>query len=125
MDYRAVPKAIFTFPEISSVGLSEKEAREQGYEVISSKFPLRGNGKALILGESDGFVKVIADKKFNEVLGMHIVGPQASELIAEATLAISMEATLDDIAQTIHAHPSVAETVKEVAMSALGRALHT
>ena len=124
MDYRAVPKAIFTFPEISSVGLSEKEAREQGYEVIAAKFPLRGNGKALILGESDGFIKVIADKKFNEVLGVHIVGPQASELIAEATLAISMEATLEDIANTIHAHPSVAEAVKEVAMSALGRALH-
>ncbi|MBS4023041.1 MAG: dihydrolipoyl dehydrogenase [Dethiobacter sp.] len=124
MNYLSVPKSIFTFPEIGSVGLSEQEARERGYELVVAKFPLRGSGKAIILGDYDGFVKIVAAVRFNRILGIHIVGPQASELVGEAALAISLEATLDDLAATIHAHPSVAESLKEAAMMALNRSLH-
>jgi len=123
MNYKAVPKTVFTFPEIGSVGLTEQEAKDAGYDVVVGKFNLQGNGKSLIAGES-GLVKIVAEKKYNEILGVHMIGPQATELIAEATLAISMEATLDDLNDTIHAHPSVSEAIKEASLDALGRAIH-
>jgi len=124
MEYNAVPKAIFTFPEIASAGLTEEEAKEQGYDVTVGQFALRGNGKALILGEADGFVKVVAEKQYNQILGVHIVGPHASELIAEAVALIDIEATLEDVEAAIHPHPSLTEAVKEAALDALGRVLH-
>ena len=124
MEYNAVPKAIFTFPEIASAGLTEEEAKEQGYDVTVGQFALRGNGKALILGETDGFVKVVAEKQYNQILGVHIVGPHASELIAEAVALIDIEATLEDVEAAIHPHPSLTEAVKEAALDALGRVLH-
>lgn len=124
VNYRAVPKAIFTIPEIGSVGLTEAEARQQGYDVLAAKFPLQGNGKALIDGEAGGFVKVVAEKKYHEILGIHIVGPHATELTGEAALAINTEARLEDVVDTIHAHPTVAEAIKEAALLALGRQLH-
>ncbi len=124
MSYAVVPKAVFTFPEIASVGISEAEAKKNGLQVAIGKFSLRGNGKALTLGEAEGFIKIIASKEHNEILGWHMFGPQATELLAEATLAMSMEATLEDVEAAIHSHPSISEAVKEAVLDALGRVLH-
>jgi dihydrolipoamide dehydrogenase len=124
MDYKAVPACTYTHPEVASVGLSEKKAREAGYDVRIGRFPFQANGRALTYGESEGLVKVVADAKYGELLGMHIIGPQASELIPEATLGIRLEATLEDITGTIHAHPTLAEAVGEAAWAAMGAALN-
>lgn len=124
MDYTAVPGCVFTWPEVAMVGLSEEQARDKGYEVQVGKFPFRANGKALALGEHDGLVKVIADNKHGQILGVHIAGPHASDLIQEATLAIRLEATLDDLESTIHPHPTLSEALAEAALAARGRALH-
>jgi dihydrolipoamide dehydrogenase len=124
MDYKAVPACTYTHPEVASVGLSEKKAREQGYDVRIGRFPFQANGRALTYGDAEGMVKVVADAKYGELLGMHIIGPQASELIPEATLGIRLEATLDDIMGTIHAHPTLAEAIGEAAWAAAGAALN-
>jgi dihydrolipoamide dehydrogenase len=124
IDYKAVPSCVFTFPEVASVGLTEEQAREQGYEVLVGKFPFAANAKASIYGDRQGFVKVVAEAKYGEVLGLHIVGPHASDLILEGGLALSMEATLDEIEATIHAHPTLGETIHEAALAARGIALH-
>lgn len=124
MDYRFVPNCIFSFPEVASVGLTEEEARSRGYEVRIGKFPFRANGKALIEGETDGFVKVVSDERTGEILGVHIIGPRASDLIAEAVLAMSMECTPEEIARVIHAHPTLTETVMEAAGAVFGLPLH-
>lgn len=124
MDYSCVPKAIFTFPEIASVGLSEEEAKNQGLAVKVGKFPMRGNGKALIMNETEGFIKFVAENETNQIVGIHICGPHASDLSGEASLALKMEATLEDIEAAIHAHPSVSEAMREGAMATLGRAIH-
>ncbi len=123
-DYRAMPAAIFTDPEIATVGLSEKEAENEGHDVMVGKFPFRASGRALTQGEAEGFVKVIADRSSREVLGVHIVGPDASDLISEAALAIEMGAVVDDIGLTVHPHPTLPETLMEAAEQALGRAIH-
>lgn len=124
MDYRAVPNCVFCSPEVASVGLSEEEAVQQGFEVSIGKFPFRGCGKALIEGETEGFVKIIACKKTKEILGIHIIGPQASSLIAEATLAMALECTPQEIAETIHAHPTLPEATMEAAEAVFGSPLH-
>jgi dihydrolipoamide dehydrogenase len=124
MDYKAVPACTYTHPEVASVGLSEKKAREAGYDVRVGRFPFQANGRALTYGEAEGLVKVVADAKYGELLGMHIIGPTASELIPEATLGIRLEATLEDITGTIHAHPTLAEAVGEAAWAAMGGALN-
>jgi dihydrolipoamide dehydrogenase len=124
MDYRSVPSCVFTSPEVASVGLTEAQAREQGYNVLVGRFPFIANGKALTYGEREGFVKVVSEEKYREVLGLHIVGPHASDLVLEGALAISMEATLDEIEATIHAHPTLGEAIHEAALDALGRAIH-
>ncbi|OGO06199.1 MAG: dihydrolipoyl dehydrogenase [Chloroflexi bacterium RBG_13_56_8] len=123
MDYRAVPSCIFSLPEAASVGLSEEEARERGYEVRTGIFALANNGKALAMGDSEGFIKFVADTQYGEILGLHIVGPHASDLILEGTLAISLEATLDEIEHTIHPHPSLGEAIGEAALAVRKRAL--
>ncbi|MCJ2519633.1 MAG: dihydrolipoyl dehydrogenase [Candidatus Thermoplasmatota archaeon] len=123
-DYRAMPAAIFTDPEIATVGLSEEEAMKQDYEIIVGKFPFRASGRALTYGESDGFVKLIAERSSGEVLGVEIVGPEASELISEAALAIEMGAVAEDIGLTVHPHPTLPESLMEAAEAALGRAIH-
>lgn len=123
MDYKVVPACTYTHPEVASVGLSEKKAREAGYDVKIGRFPFLANGRALTHGESEGLVKVVADAKYGELLGVHIIGPQASELIPEAALGIRLEATLEDIQGTIHAHPTMAEAVMEAAWAAAGGAL--
>ncbi len=123
-NYKSVPACVFTRPEVATVGLSEEQAREQGYEVMVGKFPFMANGKALTYGERDGFVKVVSERKYGQVLGLHIVGPHASDLILEGGLAITTEATLDEIEATIHAHPTLGESIVEAALAARGEALH-
>ena len=122
-DYRAVPSCIFSRPEAASVGLSEEEARERGYDVQVGTFGLPNNAKALVMGDTEGFVKVVSEAKYGAILGLHIVGANATELIPEGTLAISTEATLDEIEHTIHAHPTLGEAIHEAALAARGRAL--
>ncbi len=119
-----MPAAIFTDPEIATVGLSEEEAKEEGYEVIVGKFPFRASGRALTQDDTEGFVKVIGEKSSRDVLGVQMVGPEASDLISEASLAIEMGATLDDIGLTVHPHPTLSEALMEAAEDALGKAIH-
>ncbi|HKD99981.1 MAG TPA: dihydrolipoyl dehydrogenase [Planctomycetota bacterium] len=121
---RAVPAVIFTDPEISSVGYTEQQARERGFEVAVGKFPMAASGRALSLGEPEGFTKIVADKKTDAVLGIHIVGPEAAELAGESVLALEMGATTVDLASTIHAHPTLPETIMEAAEAVHGRAVH-
>jgi len=123
MDYKVVPACTYTHPEVASVGLSEKKARDAGYDVQIGRFPFVANGRALTYGETEGLVKIVADKKYGEVLGVHVIGPTASELIPEGALAIRLESTLEDIAGTIHAHPTLAEATGQAAWAALGAAL--
>lgn len=124
-DAKTVPAVIFTDPEIASAGMLEREAKDAGYTDLKiAKFPFGANGKAVSMRETDGFVKMIADAKTHVVLGVHIVGPEASNLISEAALAIEMGATLEDIALTIHPHPTLGETMMEAAEATLGHAIH-
>ena len=123
-DYRGIAWAIFTDPEIASVGLTEEQAREKGYDPIVGKFPFSALGRALLAGESEGFVKIVADKESELVLGVNIIGPEASDLISEAALAVEMGATLEDIGFTIHPHPTLPEAIMEAAEAAKGKAIH-
>ena len=123
-DYKTVPAVVFTDPEIATAGLSEDEAKEQGFELKIGKFPWAANGRAMTQLATDGFVKVIADAADNQVLGIAIVGPNASDLISEAALAIEMDAFAEDIGLTIHPHPTLGEAVMEAANKALGHAIH-
>ncbi len=123
-DARCVPAVIFTAPEMASVGLLEEQAREQGREVAVGSFPFAASGRAMSLMETDGFVKVVADAKTDEVLGVHMVGPEVTELIAEAALAIELGATTEDIARTIHAHPTLPEAFMEAAEAVHKLAVH-
>jgi dihydrolipoamide dehydrogenase len=125
MDYKAVPAATFTHPEVASVGLTEKQAAEAGYELVVGKFPFSALGRAQTFGATEGLIKVVAERRHGEVLGIHVIGPSASDLIAEGTLALRLEATLVDIADTIHAHPTLSEASMEATMAALGLPLHT
>jgi len=110
-----VPNCTYCDPEVASVGLTEAKAKEQGYDVKVGKFPFSASGKARILGETDGFVKIISEKKYDEVLGVHIIGPHATELLAEACVAMALESTADELGRIIHAHPTVSEAVMEAA----------
>jgi dihydrolipoamide dehydrogenase len=123
-DVRCVPAVIFTSPEIASVGLQEAEARERGHRVSIGQFPFAASGRAMSLLETEGFVKVIADAGSDEVLGVHMVGPEVTELVAEAALAIEMGATAEDVARTIHAHPTLPEAVMEAAEAVHKMAVH-
>jgi dihydrolipoamide dehydrogenase len=123
-DARCVPAVIFTAPEMASVGLTEEQCKEQKLETKIGTFPFAANGRALSLMEAEGFVKIIADAKTDVVLGVHMVGPEVTELIAEATLAIELGATSEDIARTIHAHPTLPEAIMEAAESVHGMAVH-
>jgi len=128
VDYTVVPNCIFTMPEIADVGLTEKQCKEMGIDYVVSRFPFNINGRALAMGEPDGQIRLICEKredgKGGRVLGMHIMGPHASDLIAEGALAIKLGATAQDIAETIHAHPTLPEVVMEVAKGQLDGAIH-
>ncbi len=125
IDYSAVPAATFTHPEIASVGLTESGATELGHEVVTAKFPFAALGRSKTTGDDKGFMKIVAGKRHGEVLGVHVIGPSASDLITEGALAITLEATLDELAETVHAHPTLGEVGMETAMSALGLPVHT
>jgi dihydrolipoamide dehydrogenase len=125
IDYGKIPGCTYCAPEIGSVGLSEARAREQGYDVKVGKFPLTANGKATILGQRIGFIKIVAEKKYDEVLGVHMIGPHVTELIAEGGLALSHEATAESLMRTVHAHPTLYEAIGEAAHAAAeGAAIH-
>lgn len=123
-DYRGMPAVVFTDPEIATVGLTETEAESQGKKVKIGKFPFSASGRAMAVSETDGFIKVIIDEEDNQVLGVAIVGPEASDLISESALAIEMCAFAEDVALTIHPHPTLGEGVMEAFKSALGEAIH-
>ena len=119
------PTCVYIEPEAASVGLTEEQCKAQGIDYKVGKFPMSANGKALILNGGEGLVKIIAGKEYGEILGMHIIGPRATDLIAEGALAIGEEMTLDEIISTIHSHPTVTETMREAALQAEKRAIHT
>jgi dihydrolipoamide dehydrogenase len=123
-EWKSIPWAIFTDPEISGVGLTEKQAVEAGYQVKRSRFPFAALGRAIAAGETDGFVRIISDATTRVVIGVQIVGPEASDLISEASLAIEMGATTEDLALTMHPHPTLPEAMMEAAESAVGRPIH-
>lgn len=124
VDYKAIPAVVFSDPEIASVGLNEREVKEQGIDYVVGRFPFAANGRALSVNAGEGYVKLIAEKESKLVLGAQIVGPEASNIIAEIGLAIEMGATLEDIELTIHAHPTLGEVTMEAAELALGHPIH-
>lgn len=115
INLRLVPNCTYCDPEVASVGLTEAKAKEAGYDVKTGKFPFSASGKARILGETDGFVKIVSEKKYDEVLGVHIIGPHATELLAEACVGMALETTADELGRIMHAHPTVSESVMEAA----------
>lgn len=124
INYDHVPACTYCDPEIGSVGLTEAEARARGYEVAVGSFPFGVLGRARMAGESEGFVKIVADRKYDEVLGVHMIGPRATELVAEAALALRLECTVEELVRTIHAHPTFSEAVGEAAHAVHGAAIH-
>lgn len=124
MDYKAVPNCVYTVPEVASVGLTQSEAESQGHEVVIGKANFRIFGKAMAIAETDGFVKIVAEKKYGEVLGVHMIGPHVTDMIAAAVAAIRLEATAEFMAETIHAHPTLAEAMLEAYEDACGHAIH-
>jgi len=125
LNYDHVPGCTYCDPEIGSVGLTEHEAKERGYNVRVGTFPFGVLGRAKIAGETDGFVKIVADKRYDEVLGVHMIGIRSTELVAEATLALGLESTVEELIRTIHAHPTMAEAIGEAAHAAHGAAIHS
>ncbi|MBM3290944.1 MAG: dihydrolipoyl dehydrogenase [Candidatus Hydrogenedentes bacterium] len=125
MDYRVVPACTFTSPEVASVGMTEAKAREAGHDVKIGRFSFMASGRAHAMGEPEGMAKIVGDAKTDEILGVHIIGAEAGELIASAALAMKLEATVEDLAHTIHTHPTLAETVMEAAEDYLGIGIHT
>jgi dihydrolipoamide dehydrogenase len=123
-DAKQIPNVVFTEPEIASAGLGEQEAKDAGYDIEVGKFPFAASGRAMAIDETAGFVKVLIDKTDKRVLGIHVVGPEASDLISEGSLAVEMGAFAEDIALTVHAHPTLGEAVMEAAKHSLGEAVH-
>jgi dihydrolipoamide dehydrogenase len=124
VDYGNVPSCTYCRPQVASIGQTEAKARSNGREIAVGKFPFTASGKAVALGETEGFLKVVADKTTGEILGVHIVGPEATELIHEFALGRTLEATLEEIVHTIHAHPTLSEAALEATLAALGHAIH-
>lgn len=123
-DYSNMPRCTYCHPQVASIGLTEAQAREAGYELAVGKFPFQANGKALGLGEREGFVKIIMDAKYHEILGVHMVGPEVTELLPELSLARMLELTPEEIGRNVHAHPTLSEAIMEAAHAALGHAIH-
>ena len=124
VDYDNVPSCTYCRPQVASSGQSEARARQSAREIAVGRFPFTANGKAVAMGEAEGFLKVVADKGSGELLGVHIVGPEATELIHEFAVGRTLEATLEDIVHTIHAHPTLSEAALEATLAALGQAIH-
>jgi dihydrolipoamide dehydrogenase len=124
LDYTNVPSCTYCRPQVASIGLTEAKAKENGREIMVGKFPFTASGKAVALGETDGFVKVVADKATGEIVGVHIVGPEATEIIHEFAVGRTLEATVEEIMHTIHAHPTLSEAALEATLATLGQAIH-
>ncbi len=124
LDYKNMPGCTYCIPQVASVGYTEKQAKEAGYNIKVGKFPVRVNGKALGMGETEGFIKIIYDEKYGELLGCHIIGPEATELITEVTLAKSVESTYMEVLHTVHPHPTLSEIVAEATHVAVGEPIH-
>jgi dihydrolipoamide dehydrogenase len=124
VDYSNIPNCTYAHPEVASVGLTEKQAEEAGHEIEVGKFPWVGIGRAVAAGDTEGFIKVIRDRKYSEILGAHIVGPHATELIAEFVVGRHLEATVEEMERAMHPHPTLSEGVAEGALAALGRPIH-
>jgi dihydrolipoamide dehydrogenase len=124
IDYGNVPSCTYCRPQVASIGLTEARAKDNGREVTVGKFPFTASGKAVALGDTDGFVKVVADKATGEILGVHIVGPEATEIIHEFAVGRTLEAPLEEIMHTIHAHPTLSDAAFEATLAALGQAIH-
>jgi dihydrolipoamide dehydrogenase len=124
LNYDQIPSAIYSFPEIAQVGLTEKAAKTKGLDYKVSIFPLQANGKALSANEKDGFIKIIADKKYNEILGVHILADNASDLISEAVVVMKLEGTADEIAKSVHPHPTISEIYHEAALGIIDKPIH-
>ncbi|WML47580.1 dihydrolipoyl dehydrogenase [Neobacillus sp. PS3-34] len=125
MDYKLVSKCIYSSPEVANVGYTEDEAKEKGFKVKTGKFSFRAIGKALVFGESDGFVKIIADEETDDILGVHMIGPHVTDMISEAGLAMVLDATPWEVSHTIHPHPTLSEAIGEAALAVYGKAIHS
>ncbi|HEY8490462.1 MAG TPA: dihydrolipoyl dehydrogenase [Dehalococcoidia bacterium] len=124
LKYDDMPRATYCQPQVASWGLTERQAKERGYEVRVGKFPMRANGKALAIDETEGFVKVVADARYGEILGVHMIGPDVTELLSELSVAKALEATYLEVGRTVHPHPTLAETVREAALAVTNEAIH-
>jgi dihydrolipoamide dehydrogenase len=124
IDYQKIPSCIYTFPEVASVGLKESEARQKGYDIQVGKFPYLNNGKALAMGEAEGFVKIVAEKELGRILGVHILGEHATDLIGECLLAMNVEASIEDLGEVIKGHPTLSEALMEAALDCQGLSIH-
>ena len=124
LDYQSMPSATYSTPQVASFGLTEKQAVEQGHRVDIARFPFTANGKALGIGQSRGFVKIICDARHGEILGAHMIGPEVTELLPELTLAHAAELTIEEVAHNIHAHPTLSETLSEAAHGLAGGYIH-
>jgi dihydrolipoamide dehydrogenase len=124
VDYGNVPNCTYCHPEVASVGLTEEQAKEQGFDIEVGKLPWVAIGRAVAMGHAEGFVKIIRDKKYSEILGAHIVGPHATELIAEFVVGRHLESTVEELEKAMHPHPTLSEGVSEGALAALGRPIH-
>ncbi len=124
VDYESIPGCTYCNPQIASIGMTERAVKEKGIDYQVGKFQLKSHGKAIAVGATDGLVKIITSKPYGEILGAHIIGEDASELIAELGLAKRLEATAEDIISTVHAHPTMAEGIREAALGTQGRVIH-
>jgi len=124
VNYAAIPNVVYTWPELASVGLTEEEATQQGIPLAIGACPFQANARARCLGETQGSVKILADARNDRIVGVHILGPRASDLIAEAAIAMEFGASAEDIARSVHAHPTLPEAIKEAALAVAKRAIH-
>ena len=125
VNYEAIPGIVYTWPEVASVGASEEELKSKNIKYKKGQFNFRANGRAKAMGDSEGFVKILADEKTDRLLGVHIIGPNASELISEAAIAFEFGASAEDLARAVHAHPTLAESIKEASLGVEGRMIHS
>lgn len=124
VNFDRIPACTYCEPQVASIGLTEAEAKKRGHDVKVGKFPFSPNGKAMALGETDGFVKIVVDSKYGEVLGAHMVGPEVTELLSEIGLGMTLETTALEVDLTMHAHPTLSEAIKEAALAAIGKPIH-
>jgi dihydrolipoamide dehydrogenase len=124
IDYSRIPNCIYTFPEVASIGLTEKGAKEKGLEVVIGRFPFQSNGRASASGHADGFVKVIAEKELGQVVGVHILGDDATEMIGGAAIGLALEITAEELGKTVQAHPTLNEALSEASLNVMNEAIH-